>query len=143
MGLDMYLNATRYLYDNDALAIAVRKLIGTPEGMDVKSVQLEAAYWRKSNQIHSWFVTNVQDGKDECQSSDVSREKLEELLSLVKRVLADRTLAETLLTPVGGFFFGSTDIDDWYWRDLENTVEMLTRALALPKGWYFEYRASW
>jgi len=43
-------------------------------------------YWRKANQIHAWFVHNVQGGRDECQESEVSREQLGELLDLCRKV---------------------------------------------------------
>lgn len=47
------------------------------------------------------------------------------------------------LRPIGGFFFGSTNKDDWYYEDLESTVEILDHALTLDDSWSFEYRASW
>ena len=43
-----------------------------------------------------------------------------------------------------GFFFGSTDYDEYYWEDLENTKTMLTDILAEPEDdAEFIYRASW
>ena len=44
------------------------------------SLTKEIGYWRKANAVHSWFVENCQDGIDECQLSEVSREDLEDLL---------------------------------------------------------------
>lgn len=44
------------------------------------------ASWRKANQIHAWFVDNVQDGVDDCGSYIVSENILEELLSVCKQV---------------------------------------------------------
>lgn len=45
-------------------------------------------YWRKANQIHNWFVENIQDGVDDCNyHREVTEEDLEELLDLCKRVL--------------------------------------------------------
>ena len=43
-------------------------------------------YWRKANQIHAWFVENVQNGCDDCKAYEVSEEQLEELLDICKRV---------------------------------------------------------
>ena len=51
--------------------------------------------------------------------------------------------AEKLLPTQGGFFFGSTEYDEWYLHDCKSTVEQLDRALRLPDGWYFEYQSSW
>jgi hypothetical protein len=41
----------------------------------------EVMYWRKANQIHKWFVDNVQDGVDDCKEYWVSEEKLQELFA--------------------------------------------------------------
>lgn len=48
----------------------------------------EIGYWRKANQIHKWFVDNVQDGVDDCDyHHEVTKEKLEKLLDTCKTVL--------------------------------------------------------
>jgi len=49
----------------------------------------EVGYWRKANQIHNWFVKNIQDGVDDCNyHREVTEEDLNELLDICKRVLA-------------------------------------------------------
>jgi hypothetical protein len=109
----------------------------------VKYIVEEVAYWRKANQIHNWFVQNVQNGIDECQSSYVSREKLEELLDVCKQVEADNDLASTLLPSASGFFFGGTEYDEWYFKDISNTIVYLTEILEDELADEFEYNASW
>ena len=47
----------------------------------------EIGYWRKANQIHNWFVENVQGGEDDCGTYPVSKEQLEELLEKCEYVL--------------------------------------------------------
>lgn len=51
-----------------------------------------------------------------------------------------------LLPPQSGFFFGSTDIDQWYIEHMKLTVEICDRALAFlevhPKAW-ITYTSSW
>lgn len=59
------------------------------------------------------------------------------------KVLSDARLAEELLPTTSGFFFGGTAYDEWYWRDLERTVEIIDKALVLPDDWDFEYQSSW
>ena len=107
------------------------------------NVEVVCVYWRKANQIHKWFVDNVQGGNDNCGEYYVSQDKLQELLDLVNRALAERNPA--LLSPQEGFFFGSTDIDEWYWQDLKNTKEKLERIFALPQlsDLSFYYSSSW
>lgn len=48
---------------------------------------VEAAYWRKANMIHSWFVDNVCDGKDDCCEHDVALEDIKNLLGICKNIL--------------------------------------------------------
>ena len=145
MGLDMYLNAKRFLWHNES-ELADKLTENFPElgEAKIKEVTAQAMYWRKSNAIHKWFVDNVQQGVDDCGNYEVSREQLMELLSVIEMVLDDNGLASEMLPPQSGFFFGSNDIDDWYWEDLKSTKERLEKLLAheMP-GWWFEYHSSW
>lgn len=48
----------------------------------------QVGYWRKSNQIHRWFIENVQDGDDDCKyHHECTKEVLEYLLDTCKTVL--------------------------------------------------------
>jgi hypothetical protein len=89
----------------------------------------EIAYWRKANQIREWFNYHLENGVENCKHTLVSKEDLEQLLEDCKKVLEDHTLAEDLLPTSDGFFFGSTDYDEWYFEDLEETVKMLEQIL--------------
>ena len=150
MGLDMYLEAEQYVSDYDEkdkpLLEAIKK--NAPLGLGEyrpKNVTFEIAYWRKANAIHNWFVTNVQEGKDECQKSYVSLDQLTELHDLCNTVLDDISLAPSLLPACKGFFFGSYEYDEHYEYDLQRTVEKLDRILTNPdaKKWWISYQASW
>ncbi|CAB4133473.1 hypothetical protein UFOVP257_210 [uncultured Caudovirales phage] len=159
MGLDMYLKAKKYLSQFDEKDESKIESINDmffpsnlthkdddfSRSISIKEVAAEVAYWRKANAIHGWFVENCQDGVDECQESYVGHEKLKELLSIVTKVLDNNELADTLLPPQQGFFFGSDKIDKWYLDDLQFTKERLTQLLEEPslQGWDFYYQASW
>jgi hypothetical protein len=147
MGLDMYLNAERYLWGHEEgdkqISENIGQLIGLPTEGKVKTITVEAGYWRKSNQIHNWFVANVQEGKDECQNSYVSREQLKELREVCQKVLDNNELANQLLPTASGFFFGGTEYDQWYFNDIEETIKIIDNALAMPVQWDFNYRSSW
>jgi hypothetical protein len=153
MGLDMYLTAKRYVglaEGDDKISKAIQakfpELKGRKGNWDsniVKGVEIEAGYWRKANAIHDWFVKNVQDGEDECRAHYVSREHLRELAGVCRQVLDDHALAPQLLPTTSGFFFGSTDYDEYYYQDLEQTISIVESCLALPERWDFEYCSSW
>ena len=158
MGLDMYLYAKQSFIDknwqkeDDARRLTHRELVKTLDcdkficksnlGSIVTSV--EVAYWRKANGIHQWFVDKCQDGNDDCRAAYVSRDKLAELLNICKQITADNSLAEELLPTQGGFFFGSTEYDEWYFNDIKTTISELESVLAdTPEEWWFEYQSSW
>ena len=56
-----------------------------------------AGYWRKANQVHAWFVKNVQNGVDNCGQYPVPRQKLEELSELCQRVLQALVVEEGMV----------------------------------------------
>lgn len=154
MGLDQYLSATEYIsrFDYDKDVQAENALFGQivsqfgvdvdPSGFAGLSIDFPMGYWRKSNQVHQWFVDKFADGEDDCRKMFVNRESLEELRELCLKVLRDNSLAEELLPSQSGFFFGSTEYDEWYFKDLARTVEIVDRCLK-SKFDYFEYQASW
>ena len=156
MGLDMYLTGKRYMSkvfneEDGARAEAIQKLFPELAGKQgrwgdaspVKEVQIEAGYWRKANAIHGWFVKNVQGGEDKCEPHYVSRDQLIELRDTCQRVLDFKHMANELLPVTSGFFFGSDQYDEWYYKDLESTVQIINDCLELPNDWEFEYRSSW
>lgn len=118
---------------------------GEPINVDFKKVHEiveDVAYWRKANQIHNWFVNNVQDGNDDCRRYYVDSEKLIELVAICKRVRDDHSLAEELLPTQEGFFFGSTDYGDGYYQDIEDTIEQLKDIDTDVYSSYY-YESSW
>jgi hypothetical protein len=145
MGLDMYLNAKRYVsqFSDAEIGSKIANLFPELEGKHVNGVTVEAMYWRKANAVHKWFVDNVQEGVDDCGYYHVSREKLEQLRDLVLEVIETQNVE--LLPPTGGFFFGSTEIDEWYWEDMKNTAQGLANVLDTfdTHFWDFEYHSSW
>jgi hypothetical protein len=165
MGLDMYLryrkNFSGYnLGDSDpAIYQQVIEAAGLADAASKDSpyatVEVTAMYWRKANMIHTWFVDTLGGGVDECQEIHVPREKLKELRDLCFEALsvpAGMSLtehAEKVLPTASGFFFGSTEYDEWYVQDLQSTMDGLDRVLAtLPddgEGWDWSliYQASW
>lgn len=153
MGLDMYLSRRTYVQNWDFMKPEERHTIAISRGGTIRSdikperisyVIEQVAYWRKSNQIHAWFVKHVQDGKDECQEAYVSREQLGELLELCQTVIESPERAAELLPTQPGFFFGGTEYGDDYFDDLKQTIEMLKGILAEPDNdGSFYYRSSW
>ena len=174
MGLDMYLDKCdrrawgykdmdidKMKVNNPALYEELKPfIIMRDEYLPWESFFSEVGYWRKANAIHKWFVDNVQNGVDDCEYYEVSKEQIEELLDVCIQVrdnskmadgliengytyengkkkpfmnegkyIANPELAEELLPTQDGFFFGSTNYDEYYMADIEDTIDILQHAL--------------
>ena len=140
MGLDMYLEKRTYIWKHGGQPTLTLDYPGVdPERVTI--IQENVGCWRKANAIHKWFVDNVQDGVDECQTASVTKEQLQQLLNIVKQVQADHTLASALLPTESGFFFGNTEYDEYYFEDLDSTYSIIITALS--EGGDFFYHSSW
>lgn len=132
---------TRHLYN--ALIPYTYKYAKYEHSEEKTYLYKQIAYWRKANAIHKWFVENVQHGFDDCRSAVVSKEQIEELLETCKKITPQN--ASTLLPTQPGFFFGSTDYDEYYYEDIQYTIVTLEKILK-ETDWdneYVLYKSSW
>lgn len=171
MGLDMYLAVESTVAKEDLVTFLEKEGLARYWSWGGQEKRLEAlgnyddgaedadaypviAYWRKANAIHAWIVRNKAGGVDECQRIPITRALLTELLDTCLSVLdagkTDEALeyaaAEFGLEPQAGFFFGSTEVGEWYRRDLEDTCQQLEKILNVkswPDNVALFYRASW
>ena len=157
MGLDMYLKAEKYIsgWDHskneakeqfakiiDAAGLDSEDIAtGSPSG----TLSLNVMYWRKANAIHNWFVKYVQNDVDNCKEYYVHRDDLKILITACTAALNDKNAAPEVLPTKSGFFFGPTEYDEYYYQDLQETVDRLGKLLMDPKfeGWDFKYQSSW
>lgn len=106
------------------------------------SIFHEAAYWRKANAIHAWFVHTVQNDVDDCGYYELTQEHLQDLVQICTEAVEKAD--DILLPPQGGFFFGSIVVDEWYWADLKRTIEQVNNILNKDWSKYrFFYHSSW
>lgn len=168
MGLDMYLYAEKYIsgasYSNKNGQYVVKPLPEYaqlakffPEQADdtaeykSASIRIKIGDWRKVNQVHGWFVNECANGEDDCKDVWVAPDKLRGLRATIEFLLENKDSEDILdkiednLPLSEGFFFGSREIDDWYWIGLENTLPILNKAITLAEDEDCEiyYRASW
>jgi hypothetical protein len=147
MGLDMYLNAKTSHYRNEKVADLTAPL-KLPKGMQIHAATLsvEVAYWRKANAIHQWFVDNVQGGRDDCGTYHVTTDHIKALRKTILDVIDSPDMADDLLPTQGGFFFGGTEYDDYYFEALKVTHDKLGTVLDFLRhnpDFYLEYQSSW
>ena len=136
----------------------ITEFIPNPADLRIsRQTNYEVGYWRRANQIHNWFMQNCASGDecdnpiDDCRPVEITVDKLEALLETCKKVLADHSLAETLLPTTDGFFFGPTGYNEYYFKQIEYTVEVIEPVLKFVNHklkikdytWEVYYRASW
>jgi hypothetical protein len=154
MGLDMYLYKKTFLYTGEWVREEKRCEVVVTEGGKphptikperIKEIVEEVGYWRKANQIHKWFVDNVQNGEDDCKEYSVDYEQLRDLLNACEDVLDDHSKAEQLLPTGSGFFFGNTDYSDYYFEQVQNTYDILMSIMSAPDADVsdYYYQSSW
>lgn len=155
MGLDMYLYQRYYVsaYNHEdqesknRFADIIKQIDPSLYLGDNRHMYVEVCvgYWRKANAIHRFFC-NLDNGRDECQSIFVTEDNLRTLRALCQAVLLEPAIADEVLPTHPGFFFGSTEIDEWYMQDLKSTIEIIDNVIdrLTPDGYpEFIYRASW
>lgn len=85
----------------------------------------EVAYFRKVNFLIPFFGY-----EENCSNIEIDKYQVEDLIEACKEVLANHDKASFLLPTQTGFFFGSTDYDDWYFDDVQNVKEKFEEVLA-------------
>lgn len=105
----------------------------------------EIMYWRKANQIRGWLVGHgIIFDEDNCVDRLVTLQNLKDLVEDCKKVLADHSLAESLMPPTSGFFFGGDEVDEYYFEDLQETVDKLEPIVqAADEHSHFIYEDWW
>ena len=147
MGLDMYLHKRTYVKnfaqtpDEHSHKITVSK--GGKKDKAIKTERIcyiieDVGYWRKANQIHKWFVDNVQGGEDDGKTYRLSKERLKELLDTVNEVLEKSIIIDGKVKTGSEF---STQTGKWVdnYKDgkvIENP-EVAKKLLPTQEGFFF------
>ena len=116
----------------------LREALGHVTNLELVKVTFACIYWRKANQIHKWFVDNL-NGFENCETKYVSKKLLIKLRDECKEALDKKD--PTILPTESGFFFGSTEVDEGYWCDIKYTLEKLEEIVKLDLE--FHYHANW
>lgn len=76
------------------------------------------AYFRKVNFLLGFF-----DYEENCSNVYFGPGWVTALVDYCERVLKDHSLADVLLPTETGFFFGGTDYDEWYFKDVKQVYD--------------------
>jgi hypothetical protein len=163
MGLDMYLSVRKYVsgvarwqnYEpvrnekfDELVKLAEAEDLLCDDSVVGGHVEIPVYYWRKANSIHQFFIDNYADGVDNCKPVYLPRAALEDLVDRCNKIIEDPDRASEHLPTVSGFFFGSTDYDDWYMDSIKQTrddMQELLDKLEAKADIDFDlvYEASW
>jgi|TARA_R100000479_G_scaffold173322_1_gene119203 predicted DNA-binding transcriptional regulator AlpA len=166
MGLDMYFSRRTYVSSikKDDEGNWVKQDVNNMElkfdDADLSHINLKNVRYieeifgefRKFNALHGYVVDNFGGGRDECQVIYLDIDDLiqiHEMLSLVQESLSigDKVIAEQTLPPQAGFFFGSTEIDEWYEEAVKEAVEVFGKVIEehsiVGYNASYSYQASW
>jgi hypothetical protein len=150
MGLDMYLEAMLHLPPYNTELAPVRHAIGQAIGytppmekpdndatlMEITGVTVRVGYWRKFDPLHQWFVSNVQEGHDDCRPAYIAPDVLAELEEQLDQVSDDPESASEHFVSEGDEPMSEGDVD--------YTLRIVVQAKTLQqRGWDIYYRASW
>ena len=92
--------------------------------------QEEVAYFRKHNHLVEFFGY-----EDNCSNIVISKSQIEDCISACKTVLEHygkndfEDIAEEMMPTSSGFFFGSTEYDEYYKDKLEDDVKQFEKIL--------------
>lgn len=105
MGLDMY-------------------LFKAPEG-DIDK-KYEVVYWRKANAIHHWFTYGHEN--DNLEYLECEMDELQILKKQCQEDIdnKDNPDHKKNLVTASGFFWGGMEYDEWFYKDLQETVDKIT-----------------
>lgn len=89
------------------------------------------AYFRKVNFLFKYYEDRGKMYDQYYAFTDV--DDIDDLIDRCERVLKDHELAHELLPTQDGFFFGSTDYNDWYFSDVKDCLKQMKKYRKLLK----------
>lgn len=139
-----------------------------------KQTSYQIGYWRKFNALQGYFTKMVEHDNELLHGIYVNEDEIKELIKIMTKVkkalkecptktitvcngwsygektyiditVYDCELAEELLPPTAGFFYGSDYVDEYYVECLDYSLKIFRKALKLAQEHNYEiiYEASW
>ena len=113
------------------------RVLDLPELEELVKKQVEGyyepydAYFRKVNFIFKYYEDRGKMYDQYYAFTDA--DDIDDLIDRCEQVLKDHSLAHSLLPTQDGFFFGSTDYDDWYFSDVKDCLKQMKKYRKLLK----------
>jgi hypothetical protein len=158
MGLDQFVTAhktaratARMLSDLDDEGLSVTEFLNGDASDVLVRVNVPVAQFRKFNALHGFIsklhATKMGDGylghglvdNDSCTPYDITN-MLDDLGTVVDIIQKEPDKAKLMFPPTEGFFFGSMEVDEGYWEDVQELKELVPKLRDLvDNGFTIEY----
>lgn len=147
MGLDMYLRREISGLEEDGVMEKINERLEAIGVKETNNIELnlvqEVLYWRKFNALHEYIFKQYGGEEDNCTKIYLGVEELRDICDLLREIVRVAKLKDgkivnanevaRLLPTAEGFFWGSTDYDEYYYNEVKSTVEELERLLVEDK----------
>lgn len=107
----------------------------------------EIIYWRKANAIFKWIDTHIKKIEN-LEEIPITKEQLLQLKKDCEKAIeaykkGDIETCKKIMPTQEGFFFGSTEYDEWYLKELEYTVEEIKNKIENKDHKWYIFQAWW
>lgn len=157
MGLDMYFSARKTEFEHrfdelpnikieyDEDLVDLQAYVTQRKSLSV-TTEYDIGYFRKFNALHNYIVREFTNGEDNCRPVYLSHEDCHKILDTLKSITPEN--AKDIMPTGSGFFFGSTEYDDYYFSDVADAIELFELICNLVDKdekykWSIIYQASW
>lgn len=104
-------------------------------GLDITlNTSKSEKYFRKVNFLIPFVESKIGRELEDCETVKLTKADLAALVERCKEVLANHDKAEELLPTRSGFFFGGTDYDEWYFKDVQEVHDEVSDLLSTMTG---------
>lgn len=131
MGLDMYLKLRRTSSEDITNVKDVENLKSLFDEVTVTvKEEFTVGYWRKANAIFALIENTCEpEGIENCEHIYISVDEIKVMLDICKQVKEHPNTAHKKLPTQSGFFFGSTEYDEYYFEMVDYTIELFEKIL--------------
>lgn len=122
-------------------SITVESIKQGPESI----VEAREYSFRKVNALQGYFEDNfeeIQNG-EEFYFDEEHILKLKKVTDWILKNKDDKDYISKYLPPADGFFYGSSDVDEWYFQDVEHINKVMREIMSTPNRVSYKYWAWW
>jgi hypothetical protein len=151
---DFVLTGQINVYNSDTIEKRTKNVYFALSKDAICNISTQVITWRKCNWFHAYFVNKFADGIDDCKPILITQDNIRDFISDLQTIKTAfeteplekaKQIADELMPPEAGFFFGGTEIDEWYFQSIGEANHVFSKSIEentdIP--FCYEYQASW